>query len=617
MHSWNGIVRRSSVISLFLMLLGAAPVGGAPASGPRLVAPLGNGDAAIARTLRLPAATSANDANGNKVFDTLEARYAARPGATQLVVVTLTYGSSLDPTLAEARNVAGPFAVTDEFHHLGGFAAYLRFDQALRIGTLPAVRQLEWGADQGRPLMDSAAVNGGVRAIQTSLDTDGDGRPNPITGKGVTMAILDSGFDGQHVDLKGKFRVFIDEHNGSVQRQPYDSDTHGTHVASIAAGLGVGDPSVKGVAPGADLVGFRIDETCPPEYFPYLEDVQGPCGGRTNVLNAVDWMLAHRVQHGIRIMSMSYGWTITSSVDGTDSLELAMDRLWEAGIIPFCAAGNYGADRGSIVIPSGARGAISVGAMSDAQVAPTYGGPVAPHLADFSSRGPTADGRIKPDVLAYGVAIRAAEAGTGDGYVQYNGTSMATPYAAGVAALLLEANPALTPSEVRSILLETAEDWGPTGADIDYGHGLIQPMTAIRRALGLGGAGPSAPASVEHIRNQLTVDGPSANPAQLAIDVADASGPLAVTVVIRGRSTPPVPDTVTLHPTDKRAIDVALLAPGETRELVRADYQSPRQLTFLIREPVVGRYLLRAHNLGRPDVLDVDVTGEDISFTSL
>ncbi len=609
----NSLLRLFSVGLLFA-LLSAAPVEGFPAQPERITAPRGNGHAAIARNLRLPAATWLNDRDGDKVFDSLEARYADSPGATQYVVVTLAYGTEVTEALAQAREVAGSFAPTHVFHHFGGFVAHLRLDQALRIGSLDAVRQIEWAATPGRPAMETAAVNGGARTIQTALDVDGDGDADPITGKGVTIAILDTGFDGQHVDLEGAFLTFRDETAGGVVREPYDPDGHGTHVASIAAGRGVGDPALRGVAPGADLVGFRIDEPCPDTEF-LLQPVLGECGPRANTLSAVDWMLANGDQYGIRIMSISYVLG-PASPDGTDSLELAMDRLWEAGIIPFAAAGNHGAERGRIFIPSTARGAIAVGMMSDAQIMNHR--EFAPHLNMSSSRGPTPDGRIKPDLAAYGVSIRAADAGTVDGYVEFSGTSMATPYAAGVAALMLEANPSLTPAEVREILFETAEDWGAPGADVDYGHGLVQPVDAVQRALGGGTAIP--PAQPDHETAQMSVDGPSMGAVRLAIDVMDASGPLAITVIVRGRSMQPVPDNLpSVGPSDKRAFDIVLLAPGESPNPVPSPDldTASRQMNYNVSRPVAGRYILHVRNLGRADVLDVDVVGADVNVTPL
>jgi serine protease AprX len=105
-------------------------------------------------------------------------------------------------------------------------------------------------------------------------------------------------------------------------------------------------------------------------------------------------------------------------------------------------------------------------------------------LSPFSARGPTVDGRIKPDLCAPGEGIVAARANTREEYRRLSGTSMAAPFVAGVAALMLEANPALTPNEVKSILTRTSVDFGAPGRDIDYGAGRLDAYQAIRAAIG-------------------------------------------------------------------------------------------------------------------------------------
>jgi serine protease AprX len=100
-------------------------------------------------------------------------------------------------------------------------------------------------------------------------------------------------------------------------------------------------------------------------------------------------------------------------------------------------------------------------------------------LARFSSRGPTADGRIKPDLWAPGVRIMSARGGSG--YELVSGTSFATPFVAGVAALMLEANPGLGPSRIKSILMKSSQKWSPTKSN-ETGKGRLQAYDAIIRA---------------------------------------------------------------------------------------------------------------------------------------
>jgi serine protease AprX len=154
-------------------------------------------------------------------------------------------------------------------------------------------------------------------------------------------------------------------------------------------------------------------------------------------------------------------------------------------------------------------------------------------LAPFSGRGPTADGRIKPDLCAPGYRITAPKAGTADRYVPLNGTSMAAPFVAGTAALLLSANPYLSAEEVKAILYRTAEDWGPLGKDSDYGWGVINPYRALQNVLWLAGPAPAGP---KHQVNRGTLK--QGEDALIPITVTEPGAPLAVTLLL-----PDAPDS--------------------------------------------------------------------------
>ncbi|HWI65056.1 MAG TPA: S8 family serine peptidase, partial [Symbiobacteriaceae bacterium] len=147
-------------------------------------------------------------------------------------------------------------------------------------------------------------------------------------------------------------------------------------------------------------------------------------------------------------------------------------------------------------------------------------------LAPFSSRGPTADGRIKPDICAPGYRISAPRAGTADRYTVMSGTSMASPVVAGVAALLLEANPYLTVDEVKDTLFSTAQDWGAPGKDIDYGWGRLNAYRAVQRVLGLPGVGPSNPT---HALGRGTIA--EGQELWYRLNVTDAGMPIAATLL--------------------------------------------------------------------------------------
>jgi len=132
------------------------------------------------------------------------------------------------------------------------------------------------------------------------------------------------------------------------------------------------------------------------------------------------------------------------------------------------AAGNSGPEASSIAIPSDAQNVITVGAVDSSGT-----------IFEFSSRGPTAKGDIKPDLVTFGVDVVSALAASKNGKSSLNGTSMAAPLVSGAAALLLEARPDLEPPDVKRILLKTADDLGPPGPDNAYGYGALNLTGAL------------------------------------------------------------------------------------------------------------------------------------------
>ncbi|NJE08460.1 alkaline serine protease [Thermococcus sp. M39] len=278
-------------------------------------------------------------------------------------------------------------------------------------------------------------------------------------GSGITVAVIDTGIDASHPDLQGKVIGWYDVVNGKTT--PYDDNGHGTHVASIIAGTGAAsNGKYKGVAPGAKLVGVKV----------LAADGSGSI---SDIIAGVDWVVQNKDTYGIRVINLSLG--SSQSSNGTDSLSQAVNNAWDAGLVVCVAAGNSGPDTYTIGSPAAASKVITVGAVDDNDV-----------IADFSSRGPTADGRLKPEVVAPGVNIIAARAaGTSMGtpiddyYTSASGTSMATPHVAGIAALLLQAHPSWTPDQVKKALVETADIVAPTEiADIAYGAGRVNAYKA-------------------------------------------------------------------------------------------------------------------------------------------
>ena len=310
------------------------------------------------------------------------------------------------------------------------------------------------------------------------------------TGAGVTMAIIDTGIDGNHSGLDDldddnstndtKVIAFYDAINnpGATNGSeifPYDDNGHGTHCAGITAGTGAPTFQHVGVAPHANLVGVKV--------------LSGSGSGSfAQVMAGMEWTVEKRHEFNIRAASMSLGgpgpieWTSAEE----ESVNRMANEMMRAGVALFIAAGNS-AGSATIGTPGSAEDVITVGAL-DKDTA----------IAVYSSQGPTEEGRIKPNLAFVGSSVNAPDANTGDGYVALSGTSMATPGAAGVGVLMFQANPDLSPFDVRNIMQETstyrqchymlanepcAEDLIPKNRQNNvYGHGHVNAQPAVEEA---------------------------------------------------------------------------------------------------------------------------------------
>ena len=172
---------------------------------------------------------------------------------------------------------------------------------------------------------------------------------------------------------------------------------------------------------------------------------------------------------GADIFTASLGyidWYDFEQLDGKSAVvTIAAETASENGLIVFAPMGNLGPDPRTIVAPADAPSVLSIGAVD-----------LDGKLSNFSSRGPTADGRIKPDLMASGQDVTTVRYGSEDEYRSGNGTSFATPIAAGIGALLLQADPTLTPSTMAERLRETASRSGMP--DSDNGYGIVHALRA-------------------------------------------------------------------------------------------------------------------------------------------
>lgn len=382
---------------------------------------------------------------------------AARPALARLVdpprrvVVALRPPNPGDKPAAQAVQVAlarqsvlqaapaGDIRLLYTFHTLPGFVGQVTPAGLDALQRHPDVLAVSADRPVEAALAQSAAL---LRANAVWQELG-------FTGAGVAVAVLDTGIDSSHPDLAP---AVVAQHcfnqNGACPPDGLaesdnapDENGHGTHVASIIAGRGQVAP--KGIAPEANLVAVRV------------LDAAGN-GYTSDVLAALDWVVAHGPEFNIKVVNMSFGGGaysgVCDSVDASAALyTAAVAQARAAGMVVFAASGNSGLT-GQMLMPACISGVVSVGGTYDADLGQFIAGGCSEQaLTDrviCSSNSSTA-----LDVLAPGALITAAAAGGGQ--ANRTGTSMATAHASGVAALMWQANPLLNPDGLETALKET------------------------------------------------------------------------------------------------------------------------------------------------------------------
>ena len=372
------------------------------------------------------------------------------------------------------------FRTQFRFHLIDSIAGRVAVDDIVEMSALPGVVLIE---------LD------GILTIQMNDVKDIHGIPmiwedTGYTGKGSVVSIIDTGIDSEHVGLDdmdddnstndSKVIAFYDAVNNpdktnGTEVKAYDDQGHGSHCAGITAGTGAPTYEYVGVAPKAQLVGVKVLD-------------EGGSGSFATVMAGMQWTVDKRHDFNIRAASMSLGgfglieWTSSEE----ESVNRMANEMVRSGVALFIAAGNS-AVSAQIGTPGSAEDVITVGALDKDT-----------SIALYSSQGPTEEGRVKPNIAFVGSSVMAPEANSGDGYVGYSGTSMATPGAAGLAALMYQANPDLSPFDIRNIMQETstyrqchymlanepcAEDLIPKNRQNNvYGHGHVEGLPALLEA---------------------------------------------------------------------------------------------------------------------------------------
>ena len=357
-------------------------------------------------------------------------------------------------------------------------SANLTADQIEIVKTLPFVNSVEPVKKlyfQNDPkinpdlLLESNADTSygyGVSLKQMNLSDVPIVHSKNINGENVLIGILDSGFDWKlHNSLKDRSVIaeydfiFDDSVTANQTGDAPTQDSHGTYVFSILAGFV--DSVLIGPAFNSSFILAKTEDI---RSETHIEE--------DNYASALIWMESFGVDIttsslGYNIFDSGYSYTYSDMDGRTTVVTKAAEYAFQRGVSTFTSAGNEGNNSWKYIIaPADGYNIISVGAVDEFS-----------NLAGFSSRGPTYDGRIKPEVVAFGVNTYGAVAGTNNGYRFASGTSAAAPIASGVAALLLSSHPHLKNTQMRSIILESASN--SSNPDNQIGYGIISAKNAI------------------------------------------------------------------------------------------------------------------------------------------
>jgi uncharacterized repeat protein (TIGR01451 family) len=356
------------------------------------------------------------------------------------------------------------------------------------------------------PQDDSGTLPWNLRMLDVELAAQALG----LDGTGVVVANLDTGVDWQHPALLKKYRGYRSGSfavhwgnwhvsTGEPYLYPGDGDGHGTHtMGTIVGDDGAGNR--LGVAPGARWIAVKIFDNEGVTYESWIHD-------------AFQWILAPEGDPALAPDVISNSWG--SDVGADERFRPDLAALRAAGILPIFSAGNAGPRAGTVNSPASLPEALAVGAVDDERLAAT-----------FSSRGPSAWGEVKPELVAPGVNIVSSF--PGGGLAKGTGTSMAAPHVAGLAALLLQAKPNLTPDQIEHLLESTAAPLGTTVPNNTSGWGLVNAYAAGLQVTASG----KITGRVEQIDGSgiphATVSAHSRDGAQRVTSSSDAAGAFAI-----------------------------------------------------------------------------------------
>jgi serine protease AprX len=318
----------------------------------------------------------------------------------------------------------------------------------------------EWRVD-GLPGVAASSLWAGGLGPESLLGINETFWSGGFNGSGQAIAIIDTGIKASHEVFAGKNLtwkdVTIEAFPGPVDLNGTEAG-HGTMCASIAAG---NSSTYKGVAPGASIAAVKM----------FYMDGGSITAENPDAREAINHVLSIAASLNLKVASLS--WGDDNSSNGNDELSQIAEDLVDGGIVTIVAAGNVvsSGKPARVAAPGASEKVITVGSLDQLHF----------RVASFSLPGPTADGRVKPDIIAPGVAIQGANHYTTTGYKTGQGTSFSTPIVAGIATLLIERYPALDHYSLKNLLCLTALECVYTGGapDNQEGWGIVNPAGVV------------------------------------------------------------------------------------------------------------------------------------------
>ena len=263
-----------------------------------------------------------------------------------------------------------------------------------------------------------------------------------LTGRGVTVAFIDTGIANHFDFLIGTNRIKVFKDFINDKRNCYDDNGHGTFVCGVCCGNGYASAGkYSGIAPKSEIIALKA------------LDANGEANA-SKILDAMQWIYDNHKKYNIKVVTMSFG---SDPIGASDPIMLGAEALWDDGVVIVSAAGNSGPQFQTIKSPGVSSKIITVGGIDDNRFDSTSFSSNYFEIADFSSRGPAMK-RIKPDVVAPSVDI--VSCWNQKEYVSLSGTSVSAPMIAGLCTLMLEKDSSLSPNQIKKALTSISQPLG-------------------------------------------------------------------------------------------------------------------------------------------------------------